>query len=65
MLGLRAAMLDKQFRKQRDLAARADPFIKRRLLDLSARYEGPERDPTRVTPLDLPIKSRDNQLTER
>ena len=39
-------MLDEHFRKQRasmvrDLAARADPYIKRRLLDLAERYEGP------------------------
>ncbi|WP_050421452.1 hypothetical protein [Bradyrhizobium tropiciagri] len=40
-------MLDNEFNKQRailirDLADRADdPFIKRRLLALAARYEGP------------------------
>jgi hypothetical protein len=37
-------MLEDEFNKQRanllrDLASRADPFIKRRLLDLAARYE--------------------------
>jgi hypothetical protein len=37
-------MLEDEFNKQRahllrDLASRADPFIKRRLLDLAVRYE--------------------------
>jgi hypothetical protein len=37
-------MLEDEFNKQRakllrDLSSRADPFIKRRLLDLAARYE--------------------------
>ncbi len=40
-------MLDEQFRKQRarlvrDLAEKADPFIKRRLIDLAARYDRPQ-----------------------
>jgi hypothetical protein len=39
-------MLDDDFNKKRaalvrDLASRADPFIKRRLLDLVSRYEKP------------------------
>jgi hypothetical protein len=39
-----ASMLDEEFRKQRaslvrDLASRADPFIKKRLLALASRYE--------------------------
>lgn len=48
-------MLDDEFKKQRailvrDLADRAgDPFIKRRLLDLAARYEKPVADKP-VTP---------------
>ena len=63
-------MLDEHFRKQRagmvrDLATRADPYIKPRLLDLSARYEGPERRPTPVASVDLQIKISDNQATER
>ena len=63
-------MLEEYFRKQRasmvrDLAARADPYIKRRLLDLAARHEGPERRPTPVTPVDLQIKSPNNQVAER
>jgi hypothetical protein len=38
-------MLDEEFNKDRarlvrDLAAKADPFVKKRLLDLLARYEG-------------------------
>ncbi|QIG96777.1 hypothetical protein [Bradyrhizobium sp. 6(2017)] len=49
-------MLDDEFNKQRailvrDLADRADdPFIKRRLLALAARYEGPVLAKT-VTPV--------------
>ena len=63
-------MLDEHFRKQRaslvrDLAGRADPYIKQRLLDLASRYEGPERRPTPVTPVDLQIKRPNNQATER
>ena len=63
-------MLDEHFRKQRasmvrDLAARADPYIKRRLLDLVARYEGPERRPTPLTPVDLQINSTGSHGTER
>jgi hypothetical protein len=46
-------MLDDEFNKQRaslvrDLASRADPFIKRRLLDLATRYE---KRPVRTKPL--------------
>src|SRR5579871_4290032 len=41
----RYCMLDEKFNKERaklvrDLASRADPFIKRRLMDLLSRYEG-------------------------
>src|SRR5438445_13113246 len=58
-------MLDEEFRKQRartvrDLAEKAnDRFIKRRLLDLAARYEdeGP-RPRTTLTPIDLQFASR-------
>jgi hypothetical protein len=55
-------MLDKEFRKQRaqtarDLAAIAnDPFTKKRLLDLAARYED-NRPPTTVAPIDLGIRN--------
>jgi hypothetical protein len=47
-------MLDDEFNKRqvnllRELASRADPFIKKRLLDLTRRYERPAR-----TPLPLP-----------
>jgi hypothetical protein len=47
-------MLDDEFNKRqanllRDLASRADPFIKKRLLDLAQRYEKRPR-----TPLPLP-----------
>jgi hypothetical protein len=58
-------MLDQEFRKQRALTVRAlankaiDPFIKRRLHDLAARYEGsPLRHPLPLTPLDLKFASR-------
>lgn len=58
-------MLDEEFKKQRactvrDLAEKAnDPFIKRRLLDLAARYEvGGPRTPTTLTPVDLQFASR-------
>ena len=48
-------MLDEQFRKQRaelvrDLADKADPFIKQRLLGLAERYEGAERPTRSQTP---------------
>ena len=55
-------MLDKEFKTQRaqtahDLAAISnDPFTKKRLLDLAARYED-NRPPTTVTPVDLGIKN--------
>jgi hypothetical protein len=63
-------MLDEHFRTQRagmvrDLAGRADPFIRRRLLDLAARYEGPERRPTPVTPVDLDIIGTRSQSSEQ
>jgi hypothetical protein len=46
-------MLDDEFNKQRaslvrDLASCADPFIKRRLLDLATRYE---KQPVKTKPL--------------
>ena len=51
-----SVMLDKQFRSDRaklvrDLAERADPAIKMRLLKLAGRYEGEER---RSIPLNTP-----------
>ena len=58
-------MLDEQFRIQRarmvrDLAEKAtDPFIKRRLLDLAARYEGNGLIArVTLTPVDLQFESR-------
>nr|WP_249164056.1 hypothetical protein [Bradyrhizobium jicamae] len=62
--------MGEDFRKQRaslvrDLAARADPFIKRRLLDLAERYEGAEHRPTPVTPNDLQIASIDSEVAEQ
>jgi hypothetical protein len=55
------AMLDNEFKKQRaqlarDLAAVAsDQFIKKRLLDLAARYED---NGTAATPVDLGVRTR-------
>jgi hypothetical protein len=48
-------MLDDEFNKRqanliRDLACRADPFIKKRLLDLANRYDRP-----RTRPIPLPM----------
>ena len=58
-------MLDEEFKKQRartvrDLADKAaDPFIKRRLQDLAARYEDDGlKHPTTLTPIDLKLESR-------
>jgi hypothetical protein len=54
------SMLDKEFKKQRaqtarELAAIAnDPFTKKRLLDLAARYED-NRSSTMIKPIDLGI----------
>ena len=51
-------MLDEDFNKRRaslirELAGRADPFIKRRLLDLVSRYEkGPIRN-RRLPPISI------------
>jgi hypothetical protein len=58
-------MLDEEFKKQRvrtvrDLAEKAaDPFIKRRLLNLAARYEDDGFSArTSLTPIDLKFKSQ-------
>ena len=58
-------MLDEEFKKQRartvrDLAEKAaDPFIKRRLLDLVARYEDDDfKTASTQTPIDLQFESR-------
>ena len=58
-------MLDEEFKKQRartvrDLAEKAaDPFIKRRLLDLVARYEDDDfKTASTPTPIDLQFESR-------
>ena len=64
-------MLDDQFRKQRaqlvrELAAKADPFIKRRLLDLAARYEGDGHRAAPVrTPQNMQLASVHNTGSER
>jgi hypothetical protein len=48
-------MLDDDFNRQRallirELASRADPFIKRRLLDLAFRYEKPQTTKQPILP---------------
>lgn len=53
-------MLDQNFRRDRaklvrELAGKADPFIKQRLLDLAGRYEGEERPPARLTHANLQV----------
>jgi hypothetical protein len=59
-------MLDEEFKKQRartvrDLAEKAtDPFIKKRLQDLAARYEDGPKPRTTLTPIDLQFESRGN-----
>jgi hypothetical protein len=64
-------VLDDQFRKQRaklvrDLADKADPFIKSRLLDLAARYEGDDRGPAPLrTPQNMQLVSDHNTGSER
>jgi hypothetical protein len=57
-------MLNEEFKKQRartvrDLAEKAaDPFIKKRLEDLAARYEDDFKPATALTPIDLEFTSR-------
>jgi hypothetical protein len=64
-------MLDDEFKKQRaqtvrDLAEKADPFIKRRLLDIAARYEDNGRlSNVTSTPNDLQFVSHSNDGAER
>ncbi|WP_426529163.1 hypothetical protein [Bradyrhizobium sp. McL0615] len=51
-------------REVRDIAAKADPFIKKRLLDLADRYDGKRK--TSVTPLHRrqpPIRTRPANTT--
>jgi hypothetical protein len=55
-------MLDQEFRKQRARTVReladkaADPFIKRRLQDLVARYEDDDlKPPTTLMPIELSL----------
>jgi hypothetical protein len=57
-------MLEQEFKRQRartvrDLADKAaDPFIKKRLQDLAARYEDGERPAATLTPTDQPFTVR-------
>ena len=58
-------MLDQEFKKQRALTVRdlaekaADPFIKRHLLDLVARYADDDfKTASTLTPIDLQFESR-------
>ena len=59
-------MLDEEFKKQRartvrDLAEKAtDPFIKKRLQDLAARYKDAPKSRTMLTPNHLRFASRGN-----
>ena len=62
-------MLDEEFNEQRartvrDLAEKAaDPFIKRRLLGLVARYEDDDfKTASTMTPIDLQFESRGTGL---
>jgi len=41
----------------RDIADKADPFIKKRLLALAARYEAKPRPPSPVPPVSIQQKS--------
>ena len=64
-------MLDEKFRSERaklvrELAEKADPWIKNRLLRLAGRYEGEERRPVRLnTPADLQIVGGSGTGSER
>ena len=65
-------MLDEQFRKQRaslvrELAERADPFVRQRLLELAISYEKAERRPTQLaaTPADLKLTRQSDGASER
>ena len=58
--------MNEDFYKQRaqevrDLAAKADPFIKQRLLDLAERYDGRK---TRITPLPSAPAAIQNQPSD-
>jgi hypothetical protein len=60
-------VMNEDFYKQRaqevrDLAAKADPFIKQRLLDLAERYDGRK---TRITPLPSAPAAIQNQPSDR
>jgi hypothetical protein len=62
--------MDEEFLKERalhirNLADRADPFIKRRLLDLAMSYEGRVKRPSQatVTLSNLPSESTSAQKT--
>ena len=63
-------MLDEHFRKQRaklvrDMAAKADPFIKQRLLGLAERYEGVERTTRPQTATDIQLSGDRPHGSER
>ncbi|MBU6457010.1 MAG: hypothetical protein KGQ48_05665 [Bradyrhizobium sp.] len=60
-----ASMLDEEFNKQRaklvrDLASRADPFIKKRLLALVSRYET-----TRTMPPPVSLDGQDRSRRQK
>ena len=64
-------MLDQKFRSERAKLVRqlaeqtVDPFIKKRLLGLVGRYEGDERRPTPITPVNLQIVGGQGTGSER
>ena len=53
----------KRAREVRDIAAKADPFIKQRLLDLADRYDGKRK--TTITPMPSAAAAATNVSTER
>ena len=56
--------MNDEFRKQRArtvraMAEKADPFTKRRLLDLAARYEQPSRPVTPLPKIEVDVGDKD------
>jgi hypothetical protein len=54
---------EQQVRLIRDLADKADPFIKQRLLDLTQRYIAAQRKPLNAVP--HPLANLSSQSTQR
>lgn len=56
--GFRGLVMNDQFYKERakvvrEIAGKADPFIKKRLLDLANRYDSKPRSPTPLPPIQV------------